>query len=100
MTTEASPTETVQNCTVTAFGLTDSEAAALDMLVHGRTLSEAGKALAIVRTTAKTHLQHIYSKTRLSRQTDLVALVLKHAPPVRIGVKDEKHSTEACSPFS
>ena len=40
------------------------------------------KMLGIGETTAKTHLQHIHSKTGTSKQTELMHLFMGCAPPV------------------
>ena len=39
--------------------------------------------LGIGETTIKTHLQHIYSKTGTSKQTELTHLFMSFTPPVR-----------------
>ena len=38
--------------------------------------------LGIGENTAKTHLQHIHSKTGTSKQTELVCLFMSSTPPV------------------
>jgi DNA-binding CsgD family transcriptional regulator len=65
-----------------SFGLTPAETRLLEHLARGATLGEAGAALDIAESTAKTHLSRIFAKTGASRQTDLVALVNRLAPPV------------------
>lgn len=67
----------------TAFGLTPAETRVLERLLSGMSLVEAAAALAIAETTAKTHLSHIFSKTGVSRQAELVALVYRLKPPLR-----------------
>lgn len=67
----------------TNFGLTVAETRILERLAAGATLAEAAEALEISVTTAKTHLAHIFSKTGVSRQVELVALVSRMLPPVR-----------------
>jgi DNA-binding CsgD family transcriptional regulator len=64
------------------LGLTRTEARMLEQLTMGDTLSEAAAALGIANTTAKTHLAHIFAKTGVSRQAELIALVGRLAPPV------------------
>ena len=39
--------------------------------------------LGIGETTAKTHLQQIYAKTSTSKQTELMHLFTRSAPPVK-----------------
>jgi DNA-binding CsgD family transcriptional regulator/PAS domain-containing protein len=65
------------------FGLTPAEARVLEHLVAGATLGEAAETLDVSGNTAKTHLTRIFSKTGVSRQTDLIALVNRMVPPVR-----------------
>jgi DNA-binding CsgD family transcriptional regulator len=52
-------------------------------LAEGAKLAEAAVALGIADTTAKTHLTHIFSKTGVSRQVDLIALIHRLVPPVQ-----------------
>lgn len=66
-----------------SLGLTQAEARLLGELVAGSTIARASVALGIAETTAKTHLAHIFAKTGVSRQVDLVALAHRLAPPVR-----------------
>jgi hypothetical protein len=47
-----------------AFGLTRVEAGVLASLFAGRTLAETGATLRVARTTAKTHLEHVFLKDR------------------------------------
>jgi DNA-binding CsgD family transcriptional regulator len=66
-----------------AFDLTRAEAQVLELLAKGQTLAQAAAELGIAETTAKTHLMHIFSKTGVSRQADLVRLVMTLLPPVK-----------------
>ena len=66
------PHEVVQQM----FGLTPAEAALAMQLANGLSLDEAAAALAITRNTARAHLRAIFSKTGVTRQTELVRLVL------------------------
>jgi DNA-binding CsgD family transcriptional regulator len=65
----------------TAFGLTLAETRVLASLVAGHTLAETGASLHIAGTTAKTHLDNIFQKTGVSRQADLMRLVMQIVPP-------------------
>jgi len=56
------------------FGLTPAEARLLQHLISGASLTEAA---------ARTHRNHIFAKTGVSRRTDLLALVGRLVPPVR-----------------
>ena len=57
-----------------AFGLTSAETRVLASLFAGRTLAEAAATLGIAGTTAKTHLEHIFLKTGVTRQAELIRL--------------------------
>jgi DNA-binding CsgD family transcriptional regulator len=57
-----------------AFGLTAAETKVLASLFAGRTLAETADTLRITRPTAKTHLEHIFMKTGVTRQAELVRL--------------------------
>jgi DNA-binding CsgD family transcriptional regulator len=65
------------------LGLTPSEARLVEKLAAGATLAEAAVALGIADTTAKTHLTHVFSKTGVSRQVELIALIHRLVPPVQ-----------------
>jgi DNA-binding CsgD family transcriptional regulator len=65
-----------------SFGLTPTETRVLEHLAGGATLPQAAKTLGIAHSTAKTHLHHIFAKTGVSRQTDLIALIERLIPPV------------------
>jgi DNA-binding CsgD family transcriptional regulator len=65
-----------------SFDLTPAEARMLQHLAAGVSLTEAAKALGVSTNTAKTHLARIFSKTGVSRQADLIAMVDRLVPPV------------------
>ena len=67
------------------YGLTGGELRVLlaMAMAPGLGIKEAGDMLGISETTAKTHLQRIYSKTNTSRQPELISLFRACAPPVR-----------------
>jgi DNA-binding CsgD family transcriptional regulator len=67
------------------YGLTRSELRVLIAMVPGLCVKEAAEMLAIGENTAKTHLQHIHSKTGTSKQTELIRLFLSSTPPVNAG---------------
>jgi DNA-binding CsgD family transcriptional regulator len=67
----------------TNFKLTPAETRMFERLAAGATLAEAAETLRIAETTARTHLSRILSKTGVSRQADLVALIHRLSPPVR-----------------
>ncbi len=57
-----------------AFGLTPAETRLLASLFAGRALAETAATLGIAGTTAKTHLEHIFLKTGVTRQAELMRL--------------------------
>jgi DNA-binding CsgD family transcriptional regulator len=57
-----------------AFALTPAETRVLASLFAGRTLAETAASLGIAGTTAKTHLEHIFLKTGVTRQAELMRL--------------------------
>ena len=69
--------------TAAAFGLTPAETQVLASLLAGRTLAETAVALGIAPSTAKTHLDHIFAKTGVTRQADLMRLGTGLVPPTR-----------------
>lgn len=66
-----------------AFGLTEAETRVLSALMAGQTLADAATTLGIARSTAKTHLDNIFSKTGVTRQADLIRLGSGLSAPVR-----------------
>jgi DNA-binding CsgD family transcriptional regulator len=65
------------------YGLTGSELRVLLAMAPGLSVKQAAETLGIGETTAKSHLQHIYSKTGMSKQTELMRLVMSSTPPVK-----------------
>jgi DNA-binding CsgD family transcriptional regulator len=78
--TDATPRDV--GAVAASFGLTPAEARMLERLAAGATLKEAADALDISANTAKTHIARILSKTGVSRQTDLIALINRMVPAV------------------
>src|SRR6266545_110321 len=70
--------------TAAAFDLTPAETRVLASLLAGRTLAETAHALGVAPSTAKTHLDHIFSKTGVTRQADLIRLGTGIVPPTRV----------------
>jgi DNA-binding CsgD family transcriptional regulator len=56
------------------FGLTAAETKVLASLFVGRALAQTAATLGITRPTAKTHLEHIFQKTGVTRQAELMRL--------------------------
>lgn len=77
------------------FGLTSTEARLANLLMEGRTLDECCDQLRIRRSTGRTHLQHLFEKVGVQRQSELVSLLLKSIGLVRIGNKDRKRNAGA-----
>jgi DNA-binding CsgD family transcriptional regulator/PAS domain-containing protein len=65
------------------FGLTPAESRVLGHMASGATLAEAAYSLGVSGTTARTHLYRIFSKTGVSRQSELIALVIRMMPSTR-----------------
>jgi DNA-binding CsgD family transcriptional regulator/PAS domain-containing protein len=59
------------------FGLTPAEAELAALLGQGLDLEGASVMLGITKNTAKAHLRMIFAKTRVSRQSSLVRLILR-----------------------
>jgi DNA-binding CsgD family transcriptional regulator len=66
-----------------AFGLTPAETRVLASLLAGRTLAETAADRGIAPTTAKSHLENIFSKTGVARQADLMRLGTGLVPPTK-----------------
>ena len=63
------------------FGLTPAETRVLANLLARRTLAETAGALGITKSTANTHLDHIFMKTGVTRQADLIRLAIELISP-------------------
>jgi len=59
------------------FDLSPAEAAVATGLMRGRSIAELAAELAISRHTVRTHVKHILSKTRTSRQGELISVLLR-----------------------
>lgn len=66
-----------------AFELTPAETRVLASLLGGATLAETAAALGVAISTAKTHLDSIFSKTGVTRQTELMRLGMGLVPSVK-----------------
>lgn len=69
--------ETVEAELRQLYGLTSTEASLANLLMEGKALDECCKILDIRRSTARTHLQHLFEKVGVQRQSELVSLLLK-----------------------
>ena len=81
------PVETAESELRQLYGLTSTEACLANLLMEGKTLDECCEALGIRRSTARTHLQHLFEKVGVQRQSELVSLLLKSIGLVRTGGK-------------
>jgi DNA-binding CsgD family transcriptional regulator len=61
------------------FGLTRAEAALACEIASGATLEQAAHKLSVRPSTIKTHLKRIFRKTNTTRQSELIALLLRIA---------------------
>ena len=66
-----------------SFGFTMSEARLTRLLLIGKTVAEAAAELGVTVGTAKTHLKHVFYKTGVSRQVDLISLLNRLIPVAR-----------------
>ncbi len=66
------PTDMLQRL----YGLTPAEAKLAALLAHGKSVTEAAEELHVTQNTARTHLKHIFQKTGVKRQSELVKLIL------------------------
>lgn len=64
------------------FDLTPAEAAMTQRLAAGLSLEDAAASLTISRNTARAHLRSIFSKNGVTRQTELVRMVLNSVAPL------------------
>jgi DNA-binding CsgD family transcriptional regulator/PAS domain-containing protein len=91
VTSDGRPTLRRLEAVAEAYGLTRSETRFLERLVLGETVDDAAASLSVARTTAKTHLARVLSKTGSRRQADLLTLVHRLVPAVAI--TDERPGT-------
>lgn len=64
------------------FGLTAAESGLALLLVEGLTLDEASARQGVSRHTARSQLRSIFAKTGVTRQTELLRLVLRSVVPL------------------
>ena len=76
-----SPSETTPSKLQRLFGLSPSEARLASKLAQGKGLREVADELQIGYTTARTHLQHLFDKLQVRRQSELVAVLLRAIGP-------------------
>jgi len=66
---------TPEDALMSLYGLTPAEASIAQRLARGETLSAIADSLDVRISTARTHLHHVFEKTSMQRQADLVRLV-------------------------
>lgn len=84
------PVDTAEADLRQLYGLTSTEACLASLLMEGKTLDECCAALGVRRSTVRTHLQHLFEKVGVQRQSELVSLLLKSIGLVRSGGKPAK----------
>ena len=58
------------------YDLTPAETRLATILAQGKNIVEAATELGVTQNTARTHLKHIFQKTGMKRQSELVQLLL------------------------
>jgi DNA-binding CsgD family transcriptional regulator len=71
-----------QQVLATLYDLTPAEARVMAMMGAGVSTAFAAEQLNVTENTVKTHLARVYSKTGVTRQSEMVKLVGALAPPV------------------
>ena len=84
------PIEATENELRQLYGLTSTEARLANLLMEGKNLDECCDQLAIRPSTGRTHLQHLFEKVGVQRQSELVALLLKSIGLIRSVNKDRE----------
>jgi DNA-binding CsgD family transcriptional regulator len=84
------PAETFESELRQLYGLTSMEACLANLLMQGKALDECCTLLEIRRSTARTHLQHLFEKVGVQRQSELVSLLLKSVGLVGAAVDSNK----------
>jgi len=69
------------------YGLTPTEAGLTNALVNGKRLQNVCNDLNITRLTGRDHLDHVFAKTGVRRQNQLISLILKSVGMLRLGNK-------------
>ena len=82
---QGSATRIDPNLVAAALGLTPTEGRVAAQLAEGRTVGEIASATGRKVSTIRTHVRHIFTKHGITRQVDLVRLVLSvsASPPTR-----------------
>jgi DNA-binding CsgD family transcriptional regulator len=75
--TDAARTGSFERLIATLFDLAPSEARLAALLTQGMTLAEAAAETGLTESTVRSYSKKIYAKVGVSRQTDLVRLILR-----------------------
>jgi DNA-binding CsgD family transcriptional regulator len=77
------------------YELTSTEARMANLLMEGKTLEECCRELDIRRSTARTHLQHLFEKVGVQRQSELVSVLWKSIGLVRTNRGSRERKTQS-----
>src|SRR4029077_5742881 len=91
------PMETAEAELRQLYGLTSTEACLANLLMEGKTLDECCSLLGIRRSTARTHLQHLFEKVGEQSQSELVSLLLKSSGVLGAPTRSGKSRTSVPS---
>jgi DNA-binding NarL/FixJ family response regulator len=69
-------------CVAELYNLTRSEIRVLRAIAEVTGIPAVAEVLGVSEATVKTHLQHLFAKTGVNRQKDLVRLMAAHASPL------------------
>lgn len=72
------------------FGLTRSEATLATLLANGASLSEAAGIMKLAESSVRTYLKRVFSKVGVSRQAELVRVIVKSVALLAGGDLDEE----------
>jgi len=81
---KAQPTQFAGPAFAELYGLTPAELRISLEIARGLTPQEISQVLTISTNTIKTHLQRVFAKTGVTRQADLIRLIMQMTPPVRM----------------
>jgi DNA-binding CsgD family transcriptional regulator len=79
------------------YGFTATETRLANLLMEGKTLEECCEELGVRRPTVCSHLQHLFRKTGVQRQSELVSLLFKSIGLIRTGTMDPRVRSGASS---
>jgi DNA-binding CsgD family transcriptional regulator len=71
------------------YDLTSSEARMAALMMEGKRVDECCAELGIRKSTARTHLQHIFDKLGVQKQSELVAVLRRTVPVIRGSLRPE-----------